>query len=307
MTMRKVTKKTLPAVRRRSARRHPASSQKHRVSANFNETNLSAHPVWQGNLRLSLVSCPVSLYGATIPSADISFHLLNPDTNNRIRMIPADPDTGPVERAHLVKGYEISKSHYIVLKNEELNSIKLTTTSNIEIERFVENSDIDRLYWNQPYYLLPRENGATEAYTVIRQALAETRRIALGRVVMHGRERLVALEPRQNGIIVYTLRMHDEVIQPKVAFEHIAAARPNRQLVEVACKIIEQKKGKFEPKKFEDRYEKALRDLIRRKQKGEKLVTAEPVSEDNIIDLMQALKKSLRVKGPKVHAKHGAT
>ena len=230
-------------------------------------------------------------------SSEVSFHLLNPETNNRIRMIPTDPDTGPVERADLVKGYEISKNHHVVLDNDELDAVKLETTKNIEIDRFLDEKDIDRLYWNLPYYLLPAEKGGVEAYTVIRQALAETKRIALGRVVMHGRERLVALEPRDKGIIAYTLRMGDEVVSPKDAFADIPSSHPGKQMVEIARKIIEQQEGPFEPEKFEDRYENALRDLIRRKQKGEKLVTAEPVKEDNSIDLMEALKKSLKAKG----------
>ena len=143
----------------------------HHAPANSNEPHLSRRPVWQGQLRLSLVSCPVALYGATSHTADISFHLLNPETNNRIRMIPTDPDTGPVERADLVKGYEISKNHYVVLSNDELQAVKLETTRTIEIERFVDEKDIDRLYWNDPYYLLPDEKGGAEAYSVIREAL----------------------------------------------------------------------------------------------------------------------------------------
>ena len=248
-------------------------------------------------MRLSLVSCPVALYGATSRGADISFHLLNPETNNRIRMIPTDPDTGPVERADLVKGYEISKYHYVVLSNDELQAVKLETTRTIEIERFVDEKDIDRLYWDNPYYLVPGEKGGVEAYTVIREALSQAGRIALGRVVMHTRERLVALEPRDKGILVYTLRMANEVVPPKEAFADIPATKPDPRMVEIARKIIEQQEGDFEPGKFEDRYETALRELIRRKEKGEKLVTAEPVEEDNVIDLMAALKKSLKHKG----------
>jgi DNA end-binding protein Ku len=282
---------------------HKTIGHGHHRPANTNEPHLSARPVWQGSLRLSLVSCPVALYGATSRTADISFHLLNPETNNRIRMIPTDPDTGPVERADLVKGYEISKNHYVILSNEELQSVRLETTRTIDIERFVDEKDIDRLYWNDPYYLLPNDKSGVEAYTVIREALSETGRIALGRVVMHTRERLVALEPRDKGIIVYTLRMGDEVIQPKAAFDDIPAARPSHQMIDIARKIIEQQEGAFEPEKFEDRYENALRDLIRRKERGEKLVTAEPVEESNVIDLMEALKKSLKTKGRTVAAK----
>ena len=146
---------------RRKAPRKAAAHHGHHKPANSNEARLSSRPVWQGNLRLSLVSCPVALYGATSRSSDISFHLLNPETNNRIRMIPTDPDTGPVERADLVKGYEISKNHYVVLDKDELDAVKLETTRTIDIERFVNADDIDRLYWNTPYYLLPSEKGST--------------------------------------------------------------------------------------------------------------------------------------------------
>jgi DNA end-binding protein Ku len=294
-TVRKKTKTKAAPVRAKANHRAAAKRGHHRP-ANSNEPRLSSRPIWQGQLRLSLVSCPVALYGAVSRSADISFHLLNPETNNRIRMIPTDPDTGPVERADLVKGYEISKNHYVVLSNDELKAVKLETTKTIDIERFVDEKEIDRLYWNDPYYLVPNDKAGVEAYTVIREALAETGRIALGRVAMHTRERLVALEPRDKGIVVYTLRMGDEVIQPKDAFGEIPSARPDKEMIAIARKIIEQKEGAFEPNKFEDRYENALRELIRRKEKGEKLVTAEPVEEDNVIDLMAALKKSLKAK-----------
>jgi DNA end-binding protein Ku len=293
MAAKKAAKKKARPSRSKTSHR-AAATRGHHKPANSNEPHLSARPIWQGNLRLSLVSCPVALYGAASRSADISFHLLNPETSNRIRMIPTDPDTGPVERSELVKGYEISKNHYVVLSNEELDAVKLETTRNIEIERFVDVNDIDRLYWNVPYYLLPGEKGGVEAYSVIREALSEAGRIAL---VMHTRERLVALEPRGKGIVVYTLRMGDEVVRPEDAFEDIPTTHPGKQMVEIARKIIEQQEGAFEPEKFEDRYENALRDLIRRKQKGEKLITAEPVEEDNVIDLMAALKKSLKAKG----------
>jgi DNA end-binding protein Ku len=292
-------KKAKPA--RRKTKAHKMTG--HHKPANSNEPHLASRPVWQGQLRLSLVSCPVALFGATTKSSDIAFHLLNPETNNRIRMVPTDPDTGPVERADLVKGYEIAKNKYVVLSGDELKAVKLETTRTIDIERFVDEKEIDRLYWNDPYYLMPNEDGGVEAYAVIRDALAEAGRIALGRVVMHTRERLVALEPQGKGIVVYTLRMGDEVIPAKDAFADIPASRPDKQMIEIARKIIEQREGDFEPEKFEDRYENALRDLIRRKQKGEKLVTAEPVEEDNVIDLMAALKKSLKAKGGKAPAK----
>jgi len=276
-----------------TAKRH-AAKQTSSVQAALGK--LSGRPVWQGHLRLSLVSCPVALYGATSRSSDISFHMLNQETNNRIRMIPTDPDTGPVERADLVKGYEIEKNKYVIVTNDELESVRLETTKTIDIERFVDEAEIDRIYWNDPYFLVPDGKSGTEAYTVIRDALAQTGRIAIGRVVMHTRERVVALEPRDNGIVAFTLRSQDEVIDPKVAFEDIPATRSDKQMVEIAEKIIAQQEGAFDQAMFEDRYEKALRELIRRKQKGEKPVRAEPVEDTNVIDLMEALKKSLKHK-----------
>jgi DNA end-binding protein Ku len=291
---------------RKKTRAKPKTKAAHHHPANSNEPRLSSRPIWAGQLRLSLVSCPVALYGATSRAADISFHLLNPETNNRIRMIPTDPDTGPVERADLVKGYEISRNHYVVLSKDELEAVRLETTHTIEIERFVNEKEIDRLYWNDPFYLLPNEKSGSEAYIVIREALSEAGRIALGRVVMHTRERLVALEPRDKGILVYTLRMADEVVPPREAFADIPAEKPDKRMIEIARKIIEQQEGDFEPDKFHDRYEAALRDLIRRKEKGEKLVTAEPVEEDNVIDLMEALKKSLKKSGSAGHRRKTA-
>src|SRR3954464_15977375 len=161
---------------------------------------LSARPVWQGHLRLSLVSCPVALYKATSKTNDISFHLLNPETNNRIRMIPTDPETGPVNRSDLVRGYEIEKNRYIIIEDDELDAVKLETTHTLDIERFVDADSIDRLFWDVPYILLPTDDIAVNAYAVIREAMKDTHRVALGRVVMHTRERLMAIEPREKGL-----------------------------------------------------------------------------------------------------------
>jgi len=289
MAAAKKKKKKAPAKKKKVAVHHTARDE--------GAAKLSTRPIWQGHLRLSLVSCPVALFTATSRSNDISFHLLNPETNNRIRMVATDPDTGPVERSDLVKGYEVSKNNYVVVTPKELEAVKLETTHTMEIERFVDADDIDRLFWNQPYYLVPNEDSGVDAYVVIREALRQTGRIALGRVVMHTRERLVALEPRDKGIVAYTLRMRNEVAEPKNAFRDIPEGHPSKQMVEIATKIIEQQQGPFDPDKFEDRYEKALRELIHRKEKGEKIVQAEPVEDTNVIDLMAALKKSLKHKG----------
>src|SRR5271154_2778984 len=140
-------KKAKSAPRKKAAAHTKPARPGHHKPANSNEPHLSARPMWRGSLRLSLVSCPVALYGATSRSSDISFHLLNPETNNRIRMIPTDPDTGPVERKNLVKGYEIEKNHYVIIDQDELDAVKLETTHTLEIERFVDENDIDRLFW----------------------------------------------------------------------------------------------------------------------------------------------------------------
>jgi DNA end-binding protein Ku len=292
----KTVKKAKPPSGKAQSSKAPAA---HRATAHVAkpEAHLSARPTWQGHLRLSLVSCPVALYGATTRTNDISFHLLNPETNNRIRMIPTDPDTGPIERSELVKGYEVEKNRYIIIDNEDLKSVKLETTKTIDIDRFVAADEIDRLYWNDPYFLLPDGKTGTEAYAVIRAALEEEDRIAIGRVVMHTRERMVAIEPRDNGLLVYTLRTNAEVVSPREAFDDISTAKPDARMVDIARKIIEQQEGPFEPSEFEDRYEKALRELIRRKERGEKPVKSEPVEDTNVVDLMEALKKSLKNKG----------
>src|SRR5215472_7250537 len=144
-------------------------------------TRKGKRPVKDGHLRLSLVSCPVSLYRATTSKNDITFHLLNPQTNNRIRMVPTDPDTGPIERSELVKGYEVEKNRYVILTNEEIADVKLETTHTLDIDRFVDESEIDRLFWNDPYYLLPSEKSGVEAYAVIRDAMNATGRLRICR------------------------------------------------------------------------------------------------------------------------------
>jgi len=255
---------------------------------------MAPRPTWQGHLRLSLVTCPVALYTATSPAGDVRFNLLHKDTHNRIRMVPTDPDLGPVERADLVKGFEYEKDSYVVVTQDEIASVRLESTKTIDIERFVDATDIDRLYWDSPYFLAPDGKLALEAYTVIREAMSRTGKIALGRVVMHQRERLLALEPRDNGLMAWSLRSHDEVRDAADIFGDIADQKPDAAMIAIAEKIIEQQEGPFDPSAFNDRYEDALRDLIAEKQKGKgrKVKAAEPETT-NVVDLMDALRKSL--------------
>jgi DNA end-binding protein Ku len=255
---------------------------------------LSSRPAWQGHLRLSLVSCSIGLYKATTTAGDISFNLINPATGNRIRMITTDPDTGPVERSSLVKGYEVEKNNYVLFSDEDFQSVKLETTKTLEIERFVDADTIDRLYWDTPYVLVPLDEGSAEAYGVIQQAMVDENVIALGRVVMHTRERLMAIEPRDGGLLGTTLRTRDEVVNTAGAVSAVPHGRPDKGMIEIARKIIGQKLGEFDPQEFTDRYEDALRELIEEKKRGHKITAvAEPQDVGNVVDLMEALKRSL--------------
>lgn len=250
-------------------------------------------PTWQGHLRLSLVTCPVALYTATNSGGEVHFNLINPETNNRIKMVTTDPDTGPIERAKLVKGYEFEKGQYVLLTNEEIASVKLESTKTIDIERFVPAADIDRIYWDNPYYLAPDGKLAQEAFSVIREAMARSGQIALGRVVMSTRERLLALEPRGKGILAYTLRTEAEVRAEDEIFGAISDRAPDAAMISIAEKIIQQQEGPFDPSQFTDRYEEALKALIADKRKGHKVAKVAEPDDTNVVDLMAALRASL--------------
>jgi DNA end-binding protein Ku len=255
---------------------------------------MRGRPTWQGHLKLSLVTCPVALYTATERGGDVHFNLLSAKTHNRIRMIPTDPEKGPIDRDDIVKGYEVDKDRYVIVTDDEIRGVRLESTRTIDIDRFVEASEIDRLYWDEPYFLVPDGKLALEAYAVIREAMRQTDKIALGRVVMHTRERLLAIEPRDDGMLAYSLRSHDEVRDPAEAFDDIPATKADRAMVEIAEKIIAQLSGAFDPSKFTDRYEDALKQLIAQKEKGQDGGVEVETPEDNkVVDLMAALRKSL--------------
>jgi DNA end-binding protein Ku len=268
---------------------------------------MAPRPIWQGHLRLSLVSCPVAMYSAAQRSGDVHFNMLHKTTHNRIRMVPTDPETGPVDRDDIVKGYEIEKDRYVVVTQDEIDNVRLESTRIIDIDRFVDEDDIDRLYWDEPHYLTPDGKTAAEAFVVIREAMTKAGRIALGRVVMHQRERLLALEPYENGMIAWTLRAHAEVRQPDEFFDSIPDLKPDPRMVEIASKIIEQQEGPFDPTQFTDRYEEALRKLVHDKEKGAgRTVKTEEPEDTNVVDLMEALRKSLGKAGAKAPAKKAA-
>jgi DNA end-binding protein Ku len=258
---------------------------------------MAYRPTWQGHLKLSLVTCPVALYTAINSGGDVHFNLINPKTNNRIKMVTTDPDTGPIERSELVKGYEVSKGEYILLSNEEIAAVKLESTKTIEIERFVAGDEIDRLYWDNPYFLAPDGKLAQEAFGVIRTAMEKSGQIALGRVVIGTRERILALEPRDKGILAYTIRTDAEVRKPDEVFGGITDKAADPQMIAIAEKIIEQQEGPFDPSQFVDRYEEALKQLIEDKKEGHKPAKVAEPEDTNVVDLMSALRASLGAKG----------
>jgi DNA end-binding protein Ku len=255
---------------------------------------MAARPSWEGHLRLSLVTCPVSLYPATTEAAAVRFNLINPETNNRIKMKTVDAGTGEeVSRGDLVKGYEIAKGEYVLFDKDELDAVKLESTRIVDIEKFVPRASIDRLYWDTPYHLVPSSKTGIEAFAVIRAAMAKQNKVAIGRLVMSTRERICAIEIEDEGLVLTTLRTAEEV-RTLGDIGHPDLPKPNPQMLQIAEKIIEQQSGDFDPSEFNDRYEDALRALIEEKRKGKPVKPVKPANDDGkVIDLMAALKKSL--------------
>lgn len=253
-----------------------------------------ARPTWQGHLKLSLVTCPVALYPALSSAGQVRFHLINPETHNRIRMVPTDPDTGPVERSDLVRGYEVSKDEYVLFDDADFEAVKLESTRTISIDQFVDEDQIDRRYWDDPFYLVPQKGPGAEAFVVIRDAMKKAGRIAIGCLVLRGRERQLALEPHGAGLIAYALRAHADLRDADDVFDDIPEVEADKDMVEIAARIIEQKAAEFDPSRFRDRYDEALRAMVKAKRKGRGLVTAPEPEDTNVVDLMAALKASLK-------------
>ena len=255
---------------------------------------MAARPSWQGHLRLSLVTCPVALYPATSEADTVRFNLINPETNNRIKMKTVDAGTGDeVSRSDLVKGFAVAKNQYVLLDKEDFELVKLESTRIIDIELFVPAASIDRLYWDTPYHLVPSGKTGIEAFAVIREAMEKKRTIAIGRLVMSTRERICALEPGRDEIVLTTLRTHEEVRDVEEVGP-IELPKADPRMLDIAEKIIDQQRGDFDPSLFVDRYEKALREVIERKREGIPVaVAADEVPETNVVNLMDALRRSL--------------
>jgi DNA end-binding protein Ku len=255
---------------------------------------MAPRPNWKGYLKLSLVSCPVALYPATTTSERVSFRTLNRDTGNRVRRQFVDEQTGePVETENQAKGYEVGKGEYIVLEDDEIKSVQIESNHTIDIERFVPRAEIDELYLDTPYYLAPTDRVGEEAFAVIRDAMRTEKMVGLARVVLFRRERLMMLEPRDKGIVATSLHYANEVHAANSYFEEIPDLALPKEMLELAKHIIEKMTGEFQPDQFEDRYEKALIELIRSKQKGMPVKPQPTHRQTNVVNLMDALRRSV--------------
>jgi DNA end-binding protein Ku len=250
---------------------------------------------WKGYLKLSLVSCPIALFPATSEREKISFHQINEDTGNRIKYRKVDAETGDeVDSAKIIKGYEVGKGQYIEIKPDELEAVAIESKRTIEIDQFVPKKEIDELYLRDPYYLVPDGEVGQQAFAVIREAIREEGMVALGRIVFTSREHVIALEPRDKGLLGMTLRYPYEVRKQSEYFDDIADEKIPKDMLELASHIVRTKAGHFKPEQFEDHYEEALKELLRKKQAGQKIEAPKEPTEAKVINLMDALRRSVQ-------------
>jgi len=250
---------------------------------------------WKGYLKLSLVSCPIALFPATSEREKISFHQINKETGNRIRYKKVDAETGDeVDNSEIVKGYEVTKGEYIELDPDELEAVAIESKRIIDIEEFVPRNEIDELYLRDPYYIVPDGEVGQQAFAVIRDAIRKEGMVALGKVVFTSREHIIALESRGKGMLGVTLRYPYEVRNEAEYFDSIEDEKIPKDMIDLAVHIVETKTGHFKPQQFQDQYEDALKDLLRRKQKGEKIERPKERAPSNVINLMDALRQSVK-------------
>jgi DNA end-binding protein Ku len=251
----------------------------------------------------------VEIYTATKSGAQIAFHQIHEPSGKRIKYEKVAPGVGPVDADEIMKGFEYEKGAYVLLDQDEIDSVKLESKKTLELTQFVDQSEIDVLYYEKPYFVVPADDLAEEAFIVLREALKRTKKVGLGQLAMRGREYVVSLKPCGRGMVLETLRYADEVNKAQGYFRDIPDQEPDPELLGLAESLIEKKTGKFDPKEFHDRYVDALRDLIERKKKakGRKIIEEEDEGGDrpkgsNVVDLMAALKKSLEKPGAKTSA-----
>jgi DNA end-binding protein Ku len=256
---------------------------------------MAPRPNWKGFLKLSLVSCAVALYPATSTSQRVRFNIINKNTGNRIRNEVIDSETGdPVEPEDRVKGYQFDKGQYVLIEEDELDNVALESTHTIDIDEFIPMTEVDRIYLDESYYIVPQDEVAQEAFAVIREAMKKEDLAGLARVVIYRRERLLLLRPRGKGLLATTLRYKNEVRNEEDYFDDIPATKVPADMLKLAIHILETKKGKFDPARFEDRYENALLDLVKAKRAGKPLPEISEAKSSNVINLMDALRRSAK-------------
>jgi DNA end-binding protein Ku len=260
---------------------------------------MAARPSWRGQIRLALVSIPVEIFPASKSGASIAFHQIHEPSGKRIKYEKVVPGIGPVDRDEIIKGYEVTKGEYVLLEPEEIESVKLESRKTLELSQFVDVNEIDPLYYDKPYFVVPADDLAEEAFIVLREALRRGRKVGIGQLAMRGQEYVVAIKPCGRGLLMETLRYSDELNKASSYFREIEDAEPDADLLDLATTLIDKKTAKFDASEFHNRYIDALKNLIeeKRKKKGE-LVIQDPEDEapkrsSNVIDLMAALKKSL--------------
>ncbi len=256
---------------------------------------MAPRPNWKGYLKLSLVSCSVALYSATTTADRVRFNIINRKTGNRVHNLVIDAETEePVEQEDRVKGYPVQKGQYVLLDDEELDEVALESTHTIDIDSFVPRSEVDEIYLDESYYIVPNDKVAHEAFSVIRNAMAKEDLVGLARVVLYRRERILMLQPRDNGLMATALRYRTEVRDEKDYFSDIPDVKVPADMLDLAVHILKSKQGHFDPDKFDDRYESALAKLIKAKQAGKPLPKAPEEKPSNVINLMDALRKSVQ-------------
>ena len=261
---------------------------------------------WKGYIKLSLVSCPVRLYPAVSANEKIRFNQLHKDTHNRINMKPVDLELGLVERSDLVRGYEYEDKQYIIIDDSDLDAVRIESNHTLNIEAFVDQSEVDVIYQDSPYYLAPDGAMAEETFAVLRDAMRAAGKVAIARLVMASRERVVTIGAREKGMFVTTLRDPREVRSTAAYFDEIPDIKTDPEMLQLAEKLIEQKVTHFDPKAYEDRYETALMAMIKEKLKGHKPIIAAAPERGNVINLMDALKASLGQAKPAAPSKSKA-
>ena len=265
---------------------------------------MAARPYWRGQIRLALVSIPVEIFSATKSGATIAFNQIHEPSGKRIKYEKVVPGIGPVDVADIVKGFEYAKDEYVLLDEKEIEGVRLESKKTLELTQFVDSHDIDAIYFDKPYYVVPADDLAEEAFIVLREALRRSRKTGLGQLAMRGREYVVSIKACGRGMVMETLRYDDEVTKAASYFREIGDGVPDDELLDLATTLIDKKTGKFDASDFHDRYVDALKELIERKKKGKTLNIddGEAVTEtrgSNVVDLMAALKKSLGGAGGK--------